>query len=210
LPPAEQLNHNCYFTATLTQFQPDMKTNIIWTGREYYSLENCIVTINNDSTLVHSAIVGRYHEKMYDVNYRIVANPHWQTTSLEINFHINGSESSIRLVGDGHGNWKLNGEQSVRFNGCIDVDIPLTPFTNTLPIRRLRLAPGQSREIRVLYCDLLENDIRPVRQKYVCISDRMYHYENIPNDFEADIEVDDAGIVVDYPLLFERTAAILI
>ena len=81
----------------LTQYQPDMKTNIIWTGREYYSLENCIVAINKDSTLVHSAIVGSYLEKMYVVNYRIVANPFWQTTSLEINFRINGSERTIKL-----------------------------------------------------------------------------------------------------------------
>ena len=196
------------FPFTPTSYQLQMKTNIFWKGREYNSLENCIVEMNEDSTLVHSTIVGTYHEKMYDVNYRIVTNQFWQTTSLEINFHINGIENGIKLEGDGRGNWKMNGEQCVRFNGCIDVDIPLTPFTNTLPIRRLRLSHGRSQEIRVLYCDLLEDDIRPVCQKYVCLSDTTYHYENIPNDFEADIEVDDEGIVVDYPFLFERITAI--
>jgi hypothetical protein len=187
-----------------------MKTCILWTGIEYYSIENCLVTINKDFTLVHSAVVGRYHGKVYNVDYRIVANQFWQTTSLEINFCINGIKGHIKLEGSGQGNWKLNGEQCEKFNGCIDVDIPLTPFTNTLPIRRLKLSPGHSQEIFVIYCDLLENDIYPVRQKYVCVSDTMYHYENIPNDFEADIEVDDAGIVVDYPVLFKRTAAIIV
>ena len=42
-------------------------------------------------------------------------------------------------------------------------------------------------------------------QVYKRISEEKYHYENIPNDFEADITVDENGLVVDYPSLFTRT-----
>jgi uncharacterized protein len=92
------------------------------------------------------------------------------------------------------------------FKGCLDVDIPLTPFTNSLPINRLQLALGEARQIRVIYLDLLERRIVPVNQKYIRLSRTEYHYENVPNDFEARIKVDDAGLVVDYPGLFVRTA----
>ena len=34
-----------------------------------------------------------------------------------------------------------------------------------------------------------------------------YADQNIPNDFEANILVDDSGFVMDYPSLFIRTAA---
>ncbi|RYF88723.1 MAG: hypothetical protein EOO00_10815 [Chitinophagaceae bacterium] len=34
-----------------------------------------------------------------------------------------------------------------------------------------------------------------------------YHYENVPNDFKATIELDEEGFVTDYPALFIRTAA---
>jgi hypothetical protein len=57
----------------------------------------------------------------------------------------------------------------------------------------------------VIYLDLLEQRFSPVKQKYIRLSDIFYHYENIPNDFEAKIEVDEQGFVVDYPELFVRT-----
>ena len=107
---------------------------------------------------------------------------------------------------DGKGNWICNGEKDDQFSGCIDVDIPLTPFTNSLPIRRLKLKEKESKEIRVIYCEILENRVKPVRQKYTCISASEYKYENVPNDFEATIRVDGSGFVIDYPQLFERSA----
>lgn len=102
----------------------------------------------------------------------------------------------------------LDGRSALQFDGCLDVDIPLTPFTNTLPIRRLGLRVGETREIGVIYCDVLEEQIRPVRQRYTRISGTEYHYENVPNDFEATIVVDESGLVVDYPELFVRTATL--
>lgn len=184
-----------------------MQTNLLWTGREYYSLENCLVETTSAGSEISSTIVGLYEGKLYKVEYRIKTNHQWETISLEINSRHSNQTQVIRLDGDGKGNWMLNGERADQFNACIDVDIPVTPFTNTLPIRRLKLKQDQSREIQVLYCDVLEQELRSVRQRYTCLSDTEYHYENVPNDFEATIQVDELGLVVDYPLLFVRTAA---
>ena len=102
----------------------------------------------------------------------------------------------------------MNGVKSELLKGCMDLDIPLTPFTNTLPIRRLKLSPGRSQEVKVIYCDLLKQEIKPVCQRYTCLSNSEYHYENVPNDFEATILVDEFGLVIDYPYLFVRTKAL--
>ena len=59
-----------------------------------------------------------------------------------------------------------------------------------------------------LYIAILAASIKPVSQKYTCLSATSYHYENVPNDFEATIQVDDLGFVVDYPSLFVRKAAL--
>lgn len=184
-----------------------MQTNLLWTGREYYSLENCLVETTAAGSEITSTIVGLYEGKLYKVEYRIRTNQQWETVFLEINSRHSNQIQLIQLEGDGKGNWKQNGKQVDQFKGCIDVDIPVTPFTNTLPIRRLRLEQNQSKEIQVLYCDVLEQQLRSVRQRYTCLSDTEYHYENVPNDFEATIQVDGSGLVVDYPLLFVRTAA---
>jgi uncharacterized protein len=183
-----------------------MRINILWKGREYESLENCLVETSSAGTAINSLIVGCYEGKIYKVEYCIKTNPDWQTVFLEINSRHNDQVQHIKLESDGKGNWMHNDKKADQFSGCIDVDIPLTPFTNTLPIRRLTLNKGQSTEIRVIYCDLLEKEIKAVAQKYTCLSPTEYHYENIPNDFEATIQTDGSGFVVDYPSLFVRMA----
>jgi len=182
-----------------------MQTNILWTGRECYSLENCLVETRATGSTISSTIVGCYEEKIYKVVYRIVTNQNWETVYLEINCQHNSKIQVIKFEGDGKGNWMNNGKQANKFKGCIDVDIPLTPFTNTLPIRRLGLSQGQAQEIRVIYFNLLEQEIKMVRQRYTCLSNDEFHYENVPNDFEATIQVDESGLVIDYPGLFVRT-----
>ena len=185
-----------------------MQTNILWTGREYYSLENCLVNNTASGGEINSIIIGQYEEKIYRVEYIIKTNKNWETIFVEINARHNNNTQLIRLEGDGNGNWNHNGKKADLFNGCLDVDIPLTPLTNTLPISRLHLNQNETQEIKVIYCDLLEQQIKPVRQKYTRLSESRYQYENVPNDFEAIIQVDESGLVVDYPSLFVRTAAV--
>lgn len=185
-----------------------MQANLLWTGREYHSMENCLVNKTSTGTETTSTIVGYYEGKIYKVDYLIITNLNWETILLEINCRCNNQTQLIRFEGDGKGNWISNGKKADQFHDCIDVDIPLTPFTNTLPIRRLHLSQTQTQEIQVIYCDLLDQHIKVVRQKYTCISNTKYHYENVPNDFESTIEVDEFGFVLDYPSLFVRRAVL--
>jgi hypothetical protein len=185
-----------------------MQTNILWTGCEYYSLENCLINESAAGVEISSVIIGHYEEKIYKVEYLIKTNANWETIFFEIISRVNNQTQTISGESDGKGNWSKAGEPLMQFNDCIDIDISLTPFTNTLPIRRLQLQPRKTREIQVLYCNLLKGQIMPVRQKYTYVSATEFHYENIPNDFEATIVVDESGFVVDYPSLFVRTAAL--
>ena len=183
-----------------------MQTNILWTGREYYSLENCLVHSTDHGVEINSVIIGTYQSKIYRVEYEIKTNENWETISFELKSRHSNNTGHLKFESDGKGNWFTNNKKVDQYNGCIDIDIPLTPFTNTLPIKRLNLTQGQEQQIRVIYIDILEGQIKPVRQKYIRRSPTEYQYENIPNDFEAKITVDDFGLVVDYPGLFVRTA----
>lgn len=179
-----------------------MQTTILWRGLEYSSLENCLLTVGGDVITANAAISGSYRDKKYRITYTIMASPQWEVLSFALDSQINGREENIAFEGDGKGNWKTGGNAADQFAGCIDIDISLTPFTNTLPILRLNLAVKQAKEIQVLYLDVLNGKIKPVRQKYTRVSGDKYLYENIPNDFEALITVDEQGLVVDYPGLF--------
>lgn len=182
-----------------------MQKNILWTGIEYYSLENCILTISGRGSEVSSSIVGAYADELYRVAYRIRVDQYWETNFFEITSQLNNTIETLSCRKEGKEDWYVNGQREERFKGCIDIDISLTPFTNALPINRLKLAEKESSTIRVLYVDVLGREMRPVQQKYTRLSHYDYKYENVPNDFEAVITVDELGLVVDYPELFKRT-----
>ena len=184
-----------------------MLINLLWKALEHQALENCLVNITATGAEIVSTIIGMHDEKIYKVDYQIGINSDWEMRFAEIKSRHSDQQQLIKLENDGNGNWLQNGKPADAFNGCTEIDIPLTPFTNTLPINRLKLAEGTSQLIDVIYIDLAEQQIKRVQQKYTRLSRLTYRYENVPNDFEATIEVDNWGFVVDYPLLFTRIAA---
>lgn len=180
-----------------------MQTNILWSGIEYYSLENCIVDSVNGIT-VNSTIVGLYKEQIYRVEYLLKLNQSWETSYCYLEAQFNNDVKKFAFEKTHH-KWSLNGAYLATFDGCTDVDISLTPFTNSLPINRLHLNVGQEETIDVIHIDILEDNIKHVQQKYRRLSHDVWKYQNIPTDFEAEIKVDDDGFVIDYPQLFTRT-----
>ena len=72
-----------------------MQTNILWTGREYHSLENCLLNVKRTGSEVTSTIIGYYEGKIYKVEYYIETNQNWETTFFEINSRHN---NQIQLI----------------------------------------------------------------------------------------------------------------
>ncbi len=117
-----------------------------------------------------------------------------------------GENRKIEIAGDGNGNWTdASGKRLPKLNGAIDIDLSATPFTNTFPIRRLKLRAGQSAEIVTVYILVPALTLMTDPQRYTCIEPRKrYRYESIDSDFTREIEVDSRGLVVTYPGLFRR------
>jgi hypothetical protein len=105
------------------------------------------------------------------------------------------------------GEWHdMNAETLPALEGCIDIDFEMTPFTNTLPIRRVPLAIGETRRFRMAYIPADTLEPFADEQIYTRLDERRYRFEEADGSFTADITVDDDGLVVDYPGLFERVA----
>src|SRR3978361_2383266 len=117
-----------------------MQANILWTGREYYSLENCLVNFTPENIEITSTIIGYYKNIIYRCEYFIKTTKDWKTFIVDIKYRINNKQNTIRLEKDFAGNWLSDGDKDDRLKDCIDVDISITPFTNTLPINRLKLS----------------------------------------------------------------------
>ena len=181
-----------------------MRTNILWTGIAYHSLENCVLTKSYEDIEVDSVIVGAHDDKIYRVDYSIKTNRNWECIFFEVKTQLSDKKEAFNYHSDGRGNWTKNGEGVLEFKGCIDIDISLTPFTNSLPINRLQWELNKPQQIKVLFLDILSQEIIPVQQRYTKLSNTKFKFENVPNDFEAIITVDASGIVVNYPGLFVR------
>lgn len=181
-----------------------MNKTITWEAIEYVSREHCAVEIDQYGLKAISTIDGIYADEPFKVAYELYANELFETGTLLIKASYGSTKWDITLRCK-NGIWYMNNKVHPEFTGCTDVDIATTPLTNTLPIRRLSLGVNEEREIRVVYFDLFKGEIKALSQRYRKLSEHAYHYENIPNDFEADIKVDDEGLVVNYPGLFTRS-----
>lgn len=132
------------------------------------------------------------------IRYTLELSPLWTFRSLL----LRRGDRELRLA-RAHCAWTVDGERRDDLAAAVDVDLFLSPFTNTLPIRRLRLPIGASAEIVTAYVgpDL---SVHPDGQRYTRLDERRYRYEALDGGFERDIEVDADGLVVDYPGLFAR------
>lgn len=167
-------------------------------------MEYCTVETSDTDIRIAGTIVGFGEDTPFSVNYDIIADRLWQVSSLEMAVEKNADCSWISLKRDPDGKWTQSGHIRPEWQQCIDIDISLTPFTNTLPINRLRLEANERTELNVLYINILRDEIRPVKQWYTKLNDKLYRYEGVVKDFKAEIGVDEDGLVTVYPEIFSR------
>jgi uncharacterized protein len=172
-----------------------------WSGE---GLEHLFLRERPEGILADSAVVGADDGELFAARSRILFDTGWQARRLEVS--LVGDDRRLDLTSDGVGHWTdPSGAPRPDLAGAIDVDLTATPFTNTLPIRRLGLRSGQSETIQVVYVRLPDLSVTTSRQRYTCLqSGRRYRYESVDSDFAREIEIDDDGLVVTYPGLFRR------
>lgn len=138
--------------------------------------------------------------------YLLSWDTEWQLRSAELSLSIERSSHSIALRTDGNGRWEDGkGQRIAELDECRDIDIWPTPFTNSFPIRRQRLAIGERQEFRMAWVDGLDLTVRPQPQRYTRLSDSVYLFESLDGSgFKAELPVDEDNIVLDYPGLFRR------
>lgn len=136
------------------------------------------------------------------IRYAVGCAPDWTTREATVDLRTPAEQRFLNLrVRDGR--WYLNGREVEALRGCVDVDFGFTPATNTLPIRRLELAPGESRDVTAAWIRYPELSLEPLPQRYTRLAADRYRYES-GTGFAVELSVDDAGLVRDYPGLWQR------
>ncbi|GHA48546.1 hypothetical protein GCM10007103_31810 [Salinimicrobium marinum] len=179
---------------------------ISWKGIETgnQTIENLSLKENSKNITVTSLVKGIRNNHSISFNYLLKITNDWKVESLRIQSLLE-TRPDIKLRSDLNGKWFNEDDKHLKhLQDCIDIDISVTPFTNSLPINRLKDKLRIRTELTVLYFDVINWEFKSVKQYYTKIKDGVYLYENASSSFKAKIFTDKEGIVLNYPNLFER------
>ncbi len=174
-----------------------------WREAEGGGLQHLLLTRETGVITAEGMILAGGDEP-YAARYRLVLDGRWRLRRAAL--AVVGRAEPLLLLADGAGRWTgTDGAALPELDGITDVDISATPFTNTLPIRRLRVGLGKSADVDTAYVRLPELTVGRDAQRYTRLEDGRWRYEARDRSFEREITVDEDGIVLEYPGLFSRT-----
>jgi hypothetical protein len=158
--------------------------------------EHCTLTLREGGLSLVGTVLGAEGGLPVRVEYRVLADGAGLTTAAHVR-DLRGFETrTIALERDAKGNWRVDGTAIRALKGCTDVDLACSPSTNTLPIRRLRLGFGASKTIQAAWVRFPELTIEKAAQTYTRLDEFTYRYAS--GGFEAELTVDDDGLVAAY------------
>ena len=163
----------------------------------------CILEPAGRGWRLRGTVLTVEEEEPAEARYSVVVDARWSTKEVEVLVSFAGGESREPAVLGGLWSGK---ERPPEFQDCVDVDLSFTPATNTLPIRRLGLEIGEEAEIPVAWLRWPELKVERALQRYARLARDRYRYTQ--DEFEAELVVDEHGLVVDYEGIWRAVARV--
>jgi len=172
---------------------------VLWEASDGGS-EVCVLERAGRGWRLRGTVLTHEVKQPIELRYAVTVDSAWATMGVEVLVAFAGGDPR-ELVDLGE---LWSAERPAEYRDCVDVDLSFTPATNTLPIRRLGLDVGEEAEIHVAWLVWPELTVRRVLQRYARLAKDLYHYTQ--NDFEADLTVDEHGLVLEYEGLWRAIA----
>ena len=172
---------------------------IVWQALSWPSTVVHTHTID-DGIHGHGLAVGKTDGDIpFAMEYDVALTADWNIKEMSIKSLLD--ERAIRLVHK-DGQWYNGaGQHLAEFDGVELVDISISPFTNTLPIKRLQFEGERPQKVDIIYFDENKFSIYRLQQIYSKVGEWTYRYQDI---ILPDFVVDNEGLVVEFPKIFKR------
>lgn len=132
-----------------------------------------------------------------DVHYVVRVDGQWRLRQFLL--FRDQEEPDLWLGVNPAGQWgEINGAHRPELDGCVDVALACTPFTDSLPMKRLLLGVGDVAEVRAAFVDEETLQVTPTVRRYERVAERRWVVDGV------ELEVDAHDIVVDHPGRFRR------
>jgi hypothetical protein len=180
---------------------------LCWRRLDIVGLELLALSTGGDGVSVESTVVVA-SDGGYRLDHAWKLTPDWRALSLRIERRDANGRRTLTLERDG-GGWRVDGERRPDLGGCDDPDLSVTPFCNTLAIRRVPAVDGASLTLDTAYVNGDDLTVARSRQRYDYKGPKLFRYIDLglSAGFEADLQVDGEGLVLRYEHLFERVEA---
>jgi hypothetical protein len=186
---------------------PPTQRSLVWEWCDRPGLEHLLLEIADDgSSRADGLVMVALSGKLLRLRYAIQCGAQWRFRTATIIAESDGETRQCRIERGENGGWTVDGAARPDLAPCGDIDLMGTPFTNTLPIRRLILPPEQPVALSVVYVSIPDLTISVAAQDYTRRGGATggFRYRSLGSDFTAELSVDADGIVIDYGGIWRR------
>jgi uncharacterized protein len=192
---------------------------LLWRGFDPDRFEAAHVSLERDSFRAR----GTSLTPSYSLHYELMTEAQWVTRELSVRVHADRWASELVLRRPAGGQWTAHrvGSVAERESGllpdlgdAVDCDLALCPLTNSMPIlrndlvgRAHRREPGTFESV-MAWVSVPDLTVRRSEQRYA-VDDpveggtgALVHFAT--SGFSTTLEVDGAGLIVNYPGLARR------
>jgi hypothetical protein len=163
-----------------------------------------------DGWRLEGSTTGLEEGRAWAVRYAILIDARGHAREARVECRYEGGSAAVTLEGDGRGGWLVDGAPSPDLEGCLDVDLEASAFTNAFPVRRLALGVGERAEAPAAWVRAPDLGVERLEQTYERVPDeagRMrFRYAAPDLGFAATLSFDADGLVLDYPGIAARVA----
>lgn len=180
---------------------------LTWRAHNGSRMESVRVVLNGNRIRAAGRIIAGATDDhpAFSASYDLVTDENGVTKRLSLRSTIASGERHASIARDEENYWLIDaGTTHVRstFGGALDVDMVLSPFFNTLPIRRYGLArASEDIQVPVVYVRLPDLLVQEASLTYSSGADGIHVLSPVSS---ATVTVDADGFLLDYPGLAER------
>jgi len=179
---------------------------LFWRRTEVAGLERLALSVSADAVSAESTVICA-EDGGFRLDHRWRLTPDWRALSLDVERWGPAGRKRLSLQRTGSG-WSVDGVRRPDLDGADEPDLSVTPFCNTFPIRRTPTGPPESLTLDTCFVDGAAMTVARSRQRYDRLGPDRLRYADLglSAGFEAELRVDDEGLVLSYQHLFERVA----
>ena len=171
---------------------------VFWRRLDCPGAEYCELRRRPDGWELSGTVLVALDDRPLRAHYQVVCDAGWATRAVSLETSTGGTTRTLRLTVDEQRHWWSAGAELRPLRGCVDVDLGVSPSTNTLPIRRIGLEMRAVVDIGAAWVRFPELEVTRLDQRYTRLDTHRCCYQSLPDGRAYAIEVDDLGLVRRY------------